>query len=326
VLVRQAKTTIPEPQGETTMRIRTIARIGFSALAALTVLLSAVASGYTQSNDPVYLPMIQHDNQAAEASGHRHDNKPAKPRPTIVLVHGAWADSSGWSDVTARLLKDGYPVWAVPNLLRGISSDAAYVASVLATIQGPIVLVAHSYGGAVITNAATGNANVKALVYIDGFVPDEGETGLQLLSMPPPPGASPSCVAVAPEDLATVFNIVPYPGGNGDVDLYIKQEVYPTCFANTIDAKEAAVLATAQRPFAASILAAASGVPAWKTIPSWYLVGTLDKVIPPYLQRFMAKRANAQIVEVRAPHPAMISHPKVVADLIETAAKAVATP
>lgn len=307
------------------MSTRTIARIGFSALAALTVLFSAVASGYTQSNDPVYLPMIQHDDQAVGASHHRDDDKTATPRPTIVLVHGAWADSAGWSDVTARLLKDGYPVWAVPNLLRGISSDAAYVKGILETISGPIVLVAHSYGGAVITNAATGSDNVKALVYIDGFAPKEGETGLDLLAMPPPAGASPSCVAVAPEDLATVFNIVPYPD-TGVVDLYIKQEVYPTCFANTIGAKEAAVLATSQRPFAASVLTEASGPPAWVTIPSWYMIGTLDKVIPPYLQRIMAERANAQIVEVRAPHPAMISHPKAVADLIETAAKAVAAP
>lgn len=307
------------------MSTHTIARIGFSALAALTVLLSAVASSHTQSNDPVFLPMTQHDDQAVVASNHRNDDdddKPAKPQPTIVLVHGAWADSAGWSGVTDRLLKDGYPVWAVPNLLRGISSDAAYVASILNTISGPIVLVAHSYGGAVITNAATGNPNVKALVYIDGFVPDEGETGLQILAMPPPPGASPSCVT---GDLATVFNVVPYPGAqNGDVDLYIKQEVYPSCFANTIAAKQAAVLATAQRPFAAGILAEPSGVPAWKTIPSWYLVGTLDKVIPPYLQLFMAERANAQIVQVKAPHPAMISHPKAVADLIKTAANAVA--
>ena len=185
--------------------------------------------------------------------------------------------------------------------------------------------MAHSYGGAVITNAATGNPNVKALVYIDGFAPDEGETGFQLLGMPPPPGASPSCVAGDP---ATLFNIVPYPGApSGDFDLYIKQEVYPSCFANTIAAKQAAVLAAAQRPITASALAEPSGPPAWKTIPSWYLVGTLDKVIPPYLQLFMAERANAQIVQVKAPHPSMISHPKAVADLIKTAAQAVsATP
>src|SRR5574341_408270 len=146
-------------------------------------------------------------------------------KPTIVLVHGAWADASSWKGVTTRLQADGYKVYAVPNPLRGLSADAAYVASILQTIPGPIVLVGHSYGGAVITNAATGNSNVKALVYIDGFAPDEGETGLDLLSMPPPPGASPSCVAVA--NPLTIFNAVPYPGApSGDADLYLKQEVY----------------------------------------------------------------------------------------------------
>ena len=244
---------------------------------------------------------------------------------TIVLLHGAWADGAGWNGVTARLQADGYKVWAVPNPLRGLSSDAAYVASILNTIPGPIILVGHSYGGAVITNAATGNPNVKALVYIDGFAPDEGETGYQLLGMPPPPGASPSCLLGDPSAL---FNIVPYPGAqNGDVDLYIKPDVYPSCFANTIATKQAAVLAASQRPITFSAGAEPSGPPAWKAIPSWYLVGTLDKVIPPYVQMFMAERANAQIVQVEAPHPSMISHPKAVANLIETAAQAVsATP
>jgi pimeloyl-ACP methyl ester carboxylesterase len=237
---------------------------------------------------------------------------------TIVLVHGAWADGSSWSGVTARLQADGYAVWVVPNPLRGLSSDAAYVASILNTITSPIILVAHSYGGAVITNAATGNPNVKALVYIDAFVPDMGESALQLASMPPPPGASPSCVS------GDVFNAVPYPGAqNGDVDLYIKPEVFPSCFANTIAAKQAAVLAASQRPVTLSAIAEPSGPPAWKTIPSWYLVGTLDKVIPPYVQTFMAERANAQIVQVKAPHLSMITDPKDAADLIETAAQAV---
>jgi pimeloyl-ACP methyl ester carboxylesterase len=200
----------------------------------------------------------------------------------------------------------------------GLSSDAAYVASILNTITSPIILVAHSYGGAVITNAATGNPNVKALVYIDAFVPDMGESALQLASMPPPPGASPSCVS------GDVFNAVPYPGAqNGDVDLYIKPEVFPSCFANTIAAKQAAVLAASQRPVTLSAIAEPSGPPAWKTIPSWYLVGTLDKVIPPYVQTFMAERANAQIVQVKAPHLSMITDPKDAADLIETAAQAV---
>jgi pimeloyl-ACP methyl ester carboxylesterase len=328
MLVRQLETTVPEPQGEPTMSTRTIARLGVSTLAALAVLLAAVASGYTQANDPVFVPLIQQDDQAVVASGQRDDkddDTPAKTRPTIVLVHGAWADGSSWNGVTPRLQAEGYNVWVVPNPLRGLSADAAYVASILKTIPGPIILVAHSYGGAVITNAATGNPNVKALVYIDGFALDEGESVLQLAGMPPPPGQSQSCVSGDP---ATLFNAVPYPGAqNGDVDLYIKPEVFPSCFANTIAAKQAEVLAASQRPVALSALAEPSGPPAWKAIPAWYLVGTLDNVIPPYAQLFMAQRAHAQIVQVKAPHPAMLSVPNAVADLIETAAQAVvATP
>jgi pimeloyl-ACP methyl ester carboxylesterase len=124
-----------------------------------------------------------------------------------------------------------------------------------------------------------------------------------------------------------LFNFVPYPGAqNGDVDLYIKPDVFPSCFANTIEAEQAAVLAASQRPITLFASAEPSGPPAWKTIPSWYLVGTLDKVIPPYLQTFMAERAHAQIVRVKAPHPSMITNPQDVTKLIERAAQAVATP
>lgn len=270
--------------------------------------------------------VIPSETTALERQGETNmNNLNQNSTPTIVLVHGAWADSSCWNEVTTRLQKDGYTVWAVPNPLRGLSSDAAYVASILNTITGPIILVAHSYGGAVITNAATGNPNVKALVYIDGFAPDEDETGFQILGMPPPPGASPSCVL---SDPSTLFNTVPYPGAqNGDVDLYIKPEAFASCFANDLQAKQVAVLAASQRPITFSAGNEPSGPPAWKTIPSWYLVGTLDNVIPPYVQVFMAERANAQIVQVKAPHPSMISDPKAVADLVETAAQAVvATP
>jgi pimeloyl-ACP methyl ester carboxylesterase len=242
-------------------------------------------------------------------------------KPSIVLVHGAWADGSSWSGVTALLQEEGYTVYAPPNPLRGLASDSAYLASFLQSITGPIILVGHSYGGAVITNAATGNPNVKALVYVDAFAPDQGETFFQLLSTPPPSGQSGPCIGGDP---TKVFNFVNYPGAPaGDFDVYIKQSVFPSCFANDLPVEKAAVLAASQRPITFFSGLEKSGVPAWKTIPSWYLLGTLDRVIPPYVQLFMAQRAHAHIVEVRASHPSMISHPEAAADLIEQAARAV---
>jgi len=245
----------------------------------------------------------------------------SEPKPSIVLIHGAWADGSGWSGVISRLQDQGYTVYAPSNPLRGLASDSAYIANFLQSISGPIILVGHSYGGAVITNAATGSPNVKALVYVDAFVPDQGESLIQLLSMPPPIGQSASCLGGDP---SKVFNFVNYPGAAaGDFDVYIKQSVFPSCFANDQPVDKAAILASAQRPAVLSILPAMSGVPAWKSIPSWYLLGTIDLVIPPYLQLFMAQRAHAQIVDVRAAHPSMISHPEAVTQLIEQAAQTV---
>src|SRR5881296_1549196 len=235
-------------------------------------------------------------------------------KPSVVLVHGAWADGSSWSRVVAHLQATGYTVYAPPNPLRGLASDPAYVVGFLATISGPVILVGHSYGGAVITNAAAGNPNVKALVYVDAFAPDEGESIGDLASTPPPPGQSASCVAGDP---TTVFNFVPLTGG--DVDLYVKPSLFPSCFANDLPPNEGAVLASTQRAFALSALPQPSGVPAWRSIPSFYLVGTIDNVIPPFAQLFMAQRANATIVQVRASHLVMISHPNAVVGLIDEA-------
>lgn len=238
----------------------------------------------------------------------------ASPKPSIILVHGAWADGSSWSGVVALLQDKGYTVYTPPNPLRGLVSDSANLASFLKTITGPIVLVGHSYGGAVISNAATGNTNVKALVFVDAFAPDNGESLSALASVPPPPGQNGSCL-----DPTQSFNFVPIAG---DVDVYIKPSVFPSCFANDLKPDKAAVLASEQRPLALSVFNDISGVPAWKTIPSWYLIGKLDLVIPPFAQFFMAQRAHATIAYVNAAHPAMISHPEAAADLIEQAAQA----
>ncbi len=232
------------------------------------------------------------------------------PRPTIVLVHGDWADGSSWTSVIERLQDRGFTVVAPPNLLRGPAADSAYLASYLQTISGPIVLVAHSYGGFVITNGATGNPNVKALVYIDSFMPDQGEILTELAA------SSGSCI-----DLSAL-NAVPYVGG---VDLYLRWEANPPypgfteCFANGVGRKTAAVLAAVQRPAAAAQFGEPSGPPAWKTIPSWSLIGTLDNVIPLAPQEEMSSRAGAHISRVRAGHLSLITHPGDVTKVILSA-------
>jgi len=235
-------------------------------------------------------------------------------KPTVVLVHGAWADSGSWDGVVARLQRAGYTVDVPPNPLRGLPDDSAYLADFLHSLNGPIILVGHSYGGAVITNAATGNANVKALVYVDAFIPAQGETLVQLA------GAQPgSCVAGDPTQ---IFNLVPFPGAPpGAVDAYVKQSLFPSCFANDLPASRAAVLAATQRPLSTAALLQPSGPPAWASIPSFALVGTVDHVIPPAELLFMAERAHARIVEVEASHLSMISRPGAVTSLIVAAAR-----
>jgi pimeloyl-ACP methyl ester carboxylesterase len=236
-------------------------------------------------------------------------------KPTVVLVNGAWANNEAWSGVIARLQAEGYTVDAPPNPLQSLKGDAATIADLLATIKGPIVLVGHSYGGAVITDAATGNRNVKALVYVDAFAPAKGESVLALDSSKPG-----SALAAGPKK---VFNFVPFPGAKkGDAELYVKPSVFEQAFANGLPAKEGAVLAATQSPAVYSALTAPSGTPAWKTIPSWYVLGTIDKAIPPAIQLFMARRIHAHITRVRAGHLSMVAAPGVVAKVITAAAKA----
>ena len=186
---------------------------------------------------------------------------PSIPPPTIVLVHGAFADASGWQGVTTRLQKQGYTVLAPANPLRGVASDSAHLRSVLATIDGPIVLAGHSYGGEVMTNAATGNPQVEALVYVAAFAPAEGETAGELTAM-------------FPGSQLTEENLVvrPYPISDTEVgyDAYIAPERFRAIFCADVDARTAAFMAAAQRPGSVSTLREHSGVPAWLTVPSWY--------------------------------------------------------
>ena len=235
-------------------------------------------------------------------------------KPTIVLVHGAWADASSWNKVVARLQDDGYTVRAVPNTLRSLASDAASVRAFLETLTGPIVLVGHSYGGMVVTNAATGNPNIKALVYVNSFAPEEGESAFEL--------AGPDSALAVP-DPTTVFDTIPATlPPTPDTDLYLKRSAVFQSFAPGLSALEKAIVYATQRPATFGALTEPSGVPAWRTIPSWYLIGIKDKIIPASAQRAMAARAGSTVTEYDAGHLGLMSDPKTVTQGIERAAKA----
>lgn len=234
-------------------------------------------------------------------------------KPTVVLVHGAWADSSGWSGTIRQLQRKGYPVVTAANPLRSLSGDSAYVASVLADIQGPIILVGHSYGGAVITNAAAGNENVKALVYIAGFAPAAGETVFGILETFPGSQVLPAIHGVP----------FPLPDGEFGIDAYIVQDMFRDVFAQDVPPHTAAIMAAAQRPSALATGEELSVGEAWSEIPSWYLIPKQDRVIPPDAQHFMAERAGAHVVEVKGSHAILVSKPDKVTDLILMAANAV---
>jgi pimeloyl-ACP methyl ester carboxylesterase len=278
---------------------QTARRISLPAL--LAVLLAALLAIALGGANPA---------RASAGAGAAGAGHPAKP--VIVLEHGAWADASSWNHVISQLQRDGFTVYAPPNPLRGLPQDSAYLHQFLtqnAALRGhSIVLVGHSYGGAVITDAAVGVPAVRALVYVDAFIPAQGDTIGHLAAAQPG-----SCLG----DPARDFNPVPYPGAPaGDVDLYIKPSLVPGCFATGLPASQAAVIAATQRPLTASAFAEPSGPPAWKTIPSWAVIGTGDRVIPPAELTFMAKRAGARITDVRAGHLSLISEPSIVTRVI----------
>ncbi|MED7666470.1 alpha/beta hydrolase [Pseudomonas moraviensis subsp. stanleyae] len=235
----------------------------------------------------------------------------APVKPTVVLVHGAFADSSSWNGVVKILEKDGYPVIAAANPLRSVKSDAQSVADVLASVKTPVVLVGHSYGGPVISEAAYGNANVKALVYVAAFAPEKGETAAELSGRFP--GSTLGPTLSAPVELA-----------DGGKDLYIQQDKFHEQFAADVSPADAKLMAATQRPVTVAALNEAATEPAWKTVPSYFVYGDQDKNIPAQALAFMAERAHSRqtVVVKGASHVVMVSNPKAVASLIETAAAA----
>ena len=224
-------------------------------------------------------------------------------------MHGAWDRAASWGDVAGRLRADGYPVVVPDNPLRSLAGDAAAIRHVIDQIAGPIVLVGHSYGGAVITDAALGDPQVRALVFIAAFAPEAGESILQL-------GA---------HDLGSVIPVsllaVPFvgPGGLG-VDLYINPLLFGAAFAADVPPATVQAMARNQHPLTLKAFTDPSGPPAWRSIPSWYMVARQDHAVPAAAERFMARRAGSHTTEIDSSHAVHVSHPGAVADLIRAAA------
>jgi pimeloyl-ACP methyl ester carboxylesterase len=235
-------------------------------------------------------------------------------RPTVMLIHGAFADASGWAGVAAELSSDDVDVIAPPNHLRGIGADAASITSVLDQIEGPIVLVGHSYGGAVITNAGSRADNVRGLVFVGAFIPDEGETLQNLADQATDSKVLP---ALRPMQYPTT------PGSAPDSEFTIDAAAFHEIFCADLPADQAAILAVSQRPLAGVSFGEPTQDPAWKTLPTWAIISPSDFVLGPSGERAMAERAAATITEVEASHAMMISQPQVIADVILTAVAAV---
>jgi pimeloyl-ACP methyl ester carboxylesterase len=239
---------------------------------------------------------------------------PASPEPTVVLVHGAFADASSWTGVIELLQQRGHTVVAPSNPLRGVAADSAYLASFLGQIGGPVLLVGHSYGGAVITNAATTAPNVRGLVFVAAFAPDEGERLGE--------------VEAGSKDSVLNSALVPlrYPtgtAGQSATEFAIDPAKLQDAFAADLSSRQAAVLAAVQRPVAEAAFGDPCGPPAWKRLPCWAVVATGDKAAGADVVRSMARRAGAEIVELEGSHVIMVSQPEWVAEVITTALRSV---
>ncbi|MGW9046770.1 alpha/beta fold hydrolase [Streptomyces lydicus] len=273
--------------------LRTVHRVRWAAaLLAVSGITSALTVETTQAGGP--------------------GGDPGREKPTIVLVHGAFADASSWNGVVQRLQQNGYTVDAPANPLRGIPQDSAYLASFLKSVKGPIVLVGHSYGGEVISQAASGNDDVKALVYINAIMPDTGESFSSLSAKFP----------AAP--LTKALKQVPFSSGDSTTgtDVYVQPDKLHQVFAADLPISQTNLMGATQRPIALSAFADKLTGAAWRNKPVYVLVGRQDRAINPALELFEAKRANARkTVEINSSHVSLVSHPQAVKNLIVDAAE-----
>lgn len=303
---------------------RLAGRLAASAsVAAALCVGSALALPVTSSAAPGVTPAEAHVTAAPTSSA----------KPTIVMVHGAFADASGWDAEIAALTRLGYPVLAPANPLRGVASDAAYLDGVLATVPGPVVLVGHSYGGAVIAAAATKAPNVKALVYVSAFIPEQRRAASYYTDKAHFPGSllgDPDALVIRPTHNPSLPAAPTAPGRTADptapndADVYINPARFRAIFAADRTAKQAAIMAAAQRPVSAAAYNERTG-PAAK-LPSWDLVSLDDKAIPPAAQQYMAQQAGARITAIHSAHDSLITHPGVVDTLVLAAAASIGTP
>lgn len=266
--------------------------------------VTAIAAGVTAAALAATIPA----NATEDSRPHSHQAK----KPTVVLVHGAFADSSSWNGVIKKLRKDGYPVIAPANPLRGLHQDAEYLRSVLDSISGPVVLAGHSYGGSVMSEAAADDPDVKALVYVASFQPEIGESTSGLAAKFPGGELGPALHSVP----------VQIPGAGAGTDLYIKQDEFREVFAADVPRNVTSLMAATQRPITSAALDETATKAAWKTIPSWSLITKQDLAIPLASMRFMSQRAGSHITEIDASHAVTVSRPGAVTNIIEKAARA----